>query len=130
VASQDDLTIQPHLVRLVAAELLYQRGTPPQATGAVLGQPRILALLAEAYGQAAQPEAGLEVLTEALAAVEKTGERWYEVEIYRLQGVLLQQQSRPDTSQAETCYQKALEIARHQHTKAWELRTATSLARL
>jgi predicted ATPase len=32
VASQDGLTIQPHLLRLVAAELLYQRGTPPQAT--------------------------------------------------------------------------------------------------
>ena len=51
-----------------------------------------LALLAEAYGKVGQAEEGLTVLTEALAAVDKTGERFYEAELYRLQGELTLQQ--------------------------------------
>ncbi len=43
---------------------------------------------------------------------------------------MLLQQAVPDTSQAETCFQQALTIAREQHAKAWELRVAASLARL
>jgi class 3 adenylate cyclase/predicted ATPase len=51
--------------------------TAYRATGAELVRPYYLALLAEAYGQGGQVEAGLAVLAEALAAVEKTGERWW-----------------------------------------------------
>ena len=47
-----------------------------------------LALLAEAYGKAGQAEEGLTVLAEALARVDKTGERFYEAELYRLKGEL------------------------------------------
>ncbi len=50
--------------------------------------------------------------------------------MYRLRGELLLQQTAPDASQAETCLQQALAIARHQEAKSWELRAATSLARL
>ena len=46
-----------------------------RATGAEMGRPYFLALLAEAYGKAGQGEEGLTVLAEALAAVDKTGER-------------------------------------------------------
>jgi predicted ATPase len=49
----------------------------------------VLALLAEAYGKARQVKDGLDALAEALAIVSKTGERWYEAEIYRLRGELL-----------------------------------------
>src|SRR5262249_38095761 len=51
-------------------------------------------------------------------------------EVYRLQGELLQRQAVPDAAQAEACFQQALAIARHQQAQSWELRTATSLARL
>ena len=47
-----------------------------------------LVFLAEAYGDVGQPEEGLTVLAEALAQVEKTGERLYEAELYRLKGEL------------------------------------------
>ena len=56
-----------------------------------LGQPHRLSLLAEAYGQAGQPEAGLQVLTEALTLVAATEERWWEAELHRLKGALLLQ---------------------------------------
>ena len=56
--------------------------------GAVLWRPYFLALLAEAYGKVGQVEEGLNVLAEALATVDKTGERFYEAELYRLRGEL------------------------------------------
>ena len=57
-----------------------------RATGAETLRPYFLALLAEAYGAMGQPEAGLTVLAEALTLADKTGERWWEPEIYRLKG--------------------------------------------
>src|SRR5262249_51794688 len=77
-----------------------------------------------------QPEAGLAALAEALTLVETTGERWYEAEIYRLKGALLVQQNTANQAEAETCFHHALDIARNQQAKSFELRAATSLARL
>jgi class 3 adenylate cyclase/predicted ATPase len=65
--------------------------TASRATGAEVGRPHFLALLAEAYGKAGQVERGLVVLAEALDVVAKTGERYYEAELYRLKGELLLQ---------------------------------------
>ena len=62
--------------------------------------------------------------------MEKTGERCYEAELHRLQGELLLQQVIADVDQAETCFQQALDIARRQQAKSWELRAAMSLSRL
>jgi predicted ATPase len=89
-----------------------------------------LALLAEAHGTMGQPEAGLTVLTEALALVDTTGERWYAPELHRLKGELLLQQSSDNQAEAETCFQQAISTARSQQAKSLELRAATSLARL
>jgi class 3 adenylate cyclase/predicted ATPase/energy-coupling factor transporter ATP-binding protein EcfA2 len=101
-----------------------------RATGTELVRPYRLALLAEAHGTLGEPEAGLTVLTEALTLAETTGERWYEPELYRLKGALLLQQSSDNQAEGEHCFQKALDIARNQQAKSFELRTATSLARL
>jgi predicted ATPase len=100
------------------------------ATGAKVMQPYFLGLLAEAYGEDGHPEAGLNALDEALAVVDDTEARFFEAELYRLKGTLLLRQSVADAAQAETCFRQALSIARHQQAKSWELRTATSLARL
>jgi predicted ATPase len=62
--------------------------------GAELGRPHNLALLAKAYGRAGQIQKGLSLLAEALEAAEKTGDRWYEAELYRLRGELTLAQSR------------------------------------
>jgi predicted ATPase/DNA-binding winged helix-turn-helix (wHTH) protein len=101
-----------------------------QATGAAVFRPYYLAFLAEAYGKLGQAGEGLTLLGEALAAVHKTGERFYEAEIYRLQGELLLVRSAENHGEAETSLQQALRVARHQQTKSLELRAAMSLARL
>jgi predicted ATPase len=101
-----------------------------RATGAVAMQPCFLALLAEAQGTMGQPAEGLTTLTEALTLVDTTGERWYEAELHRLKGELLLQQNSHNQANAETCFHHALDLARTQQAKSFELRTATSLARL
>src|SRR5262249_7999007 len=62
--------------------------------------------------------------------VETTGERWYESEIYRLKGALLLQQASDHQAEAESAFHHALEIARNQQAKSFELRIATSLTKL
>jgi class 3 adenylate cyclase/predicted ATPase len=111
-------------------EQMIQGLVAHRATGAELGRTYFLALLAEAYGTTGEPEAGLTVLTEALTRVDTTGERWYEAELHRLKGELLLQQSSDHQAEAENCFHHALEIARSQQAKSFELRTATSLAKL
>jgi len=99
-------------------------------------QSYFLALLAEAYGKGGQAEEGLHVLAEALAHVDKTGERYYEAELYRLKGELTLQQLKVQGSkfkveeEVEECFLKAIEIARWQQAKSLELRAVMSLARL
>jgi TOMM system kinase/cyclase fusion protein len=101
-----------------------------RATGAELWRPYLLALLAEAHGTIGEREEGLTLLTETLTLVDITGQRWYEAELYRLQGALLLQGSSENSTEAETCFHHALDLARNQQAKSLELRAATSLARL
>jgi predicted ATPase len=118
-----------------------------RAVGGELAQSYFLALLAETHGDSEQTEEGLAVLAEALAAVYRTGERFWEAELYRLKGQLaLQSQVQspkskvpsiqhltPNTqaeAEAEACFHKAIVIARQQGTKALELRAVMSLSRL
>ena len=66
------------------------------AVGAKLGQPYLLAVLAEAYGKAGQPAEGLNVLAEALTVAQNTGDCFFEAELHRLKGQLtLQSQTSP-----------------------------------
>jgi predicted ATPase/DNA-binding winged helix-turn-helix (wHTH) protein/class 3 adenylate cyclase len=101
-----------------------------QATGAAVFRPYYLAFLAEAHAKVGQAEDGLTALAEAFAAVHKSGERFYEAELYRLKGELLLMRSAENLGEAEACFQQALCIARCQQAKSWELRAAMSLARL
>jgi class 3 adenylate cyclase/predicted ATPase len=101
-----------------------------RATGAVVYQPYFLALLAEAYGTMGQPEAGLTALAEALTLVDTTGGRWYAPELYRLKGALLLQLNANNQAEAENCFHQAIVGAQSQQAQSWELRAATSLARL
>jgi predicted ATPase len=111
-------------------EQIHQGLTAWRATGAEIQLPPFLALLAEAHGTLGEPEAGLAVLAEALVHGEHTGERYYEAEIHRLKGELLLQQSSSNQTEAESCFHQAIAIAQNQQAKSFELRTATSLARL
>ena len=72
----------------------------------------------------------LRLLAKVLDRVERTGERWFEAELYRLKGGVMLSLPEDDGREAEGCFRRALDIARHQQAKSWELRAATSLARL
>ena len=87
-----------------------------------------LGSLALAHARAGQAEAALDLLSEALAAVEDMDERVFEAELHRIIGdALLSMQRR---GEAEVEFTRALAIARQQQAKSWELRAAMSLARL
>jgi predicted ATPase len=125
-----------------------------QVVGTELGRPSCLALLAEAYGTVGQVEEGLTLLAEALAIVERTGERFYVAELYRLKGQLTLQKAaardwrlgmgssssqasslKPQApsgvaQEAEGYFLTAIEIACRQQAKSLELRASSSLARL
>jgi len=103
-----------------------------RATGAELQRPYFLSLLAEAYEKVRQPEEGLAVLAEALAIVDKTGGRSWDAELNRRKGelLLMQQGKGQKVDEAEEYFQQALNIARRQQAKSFELRTAMSLSRL
>ena len=65
------------------------------------------------------------MLAEAVAAAQNIGERWYEGERHRLKGDLLLALSVDHQAEAEACFQQALDVARRQQAKSWELRAAT-----
>ena len=88
------------------------------------------AQLAEAHAWMGQYEKGLTLLAEALAVTNATEERRWEAELHRVKGELLLTQGPEAYTEAETCFRQALDVARHQQAKSWELRAATSLARL
>jgi adenylate cyclase len=100
-----------------------------RAISAGVGLTGFLTLLAAAYGQARQPEAGFNVLAEALTMANHHGEHYYTAEIHRLTGELLLAHT-SDGPGAETAFQHALDLARRQHARALELRATISLSRL
>ena len=103
-----------------------------RTTGMETSETFYLALLAEGYGRSEQPEEGLKILAEALAAVDQSGVRFYEAELYRLKGELLLAQASTghEVQEAEACFRQALAVARRQQAKWLELRAAISLSRL
>jgi DNA-binding winged helix-turn-helix (wHTH) protein/predicted ATPase len=107
--------------------------------GAQVLHPWGLAMLAQGYARVGQPAVGLAVLAKAHARMAVTHEAFYAAEIARLEGELHLQAGAqaPDVgagtspvATAEACFQQALEVARRQQARWWELRAAMSLAQL
>jgi predicted ATPase len=101
-----------------------------RAIGAELECSHWLALLAEAYRDSTRPAEGLHLIAEALDHAARTGVVYYAAELHRLEGELRLRCDAADEQRAEAGFRRALEIARAQKAKSWELRAATSLARL
>ncbi|HTU19450.1 MAG TPA: protein kinase [Gemmataceae bacterium] len=100
-----------------------------RASGTQLTLPIQQSILAEAYARIGRFEEAWQNLDEALALVDKNDERFQEAELHRLKGELLSEL--PDQGlAAESCFRQAIETARRQHSRAWELRATMSLAHL
>jgi predicted ATPase len=87
-----------------------------------------LGSLADAQAKAGQPEDGLTTIAEALTLAEQSNEHHWLAELYRLKGELLLAMG--DETGAEASLQKAIEVARRQQAKSWELRATVTLCRM
>jgi predicted ATPase len=85
--------------------------------------------LAQAYAESGQLEVAQQVFAEALAVTERSGELWWQPELYRLRGELLLMPG-GDPAAAEHCFRSAIELARRQQSRSLELRAAVSLCRM
>ena len=113
-----------------AAQVIIAGLTALQETGAATFVPWHLTHLARAYIAVGQfPDAG-RCVREAMAAMEKTNDKWFEAEVHRLAGELALASPEPDAAKAQAYFEQALGVARRQQAKSWELRAAMSLARL
>ena len=102
-----------------------------RAAGYVLRYTGFLSVLAHALGGAGQVDLGLATIAEALARSEHGEGRWNISELLRVKGELLLIEGAPKAAAAaEECFRQALDWARRQGALSWELRAATSLARL
>ncbi len=100
------------------------------STGAHLFVPYFLSLLARACLKLGEPREGLRVIGEALERARTTGELVWEAELLRLEGELRLAGPPEDLAGARDCFRRAIEVARRQKARSWELRAALSLARL
>jgi predicted ATPase len=90
----------------------------------------LIALHAEATARIGRVEDALTILNETLTHVQQTGEQVDYAEMLRLRGEMLLMRDRSGMAEAENCFRAALDVARAQEAKWWELRTTVSLARL
>jgi predicted ATPase len=101
-----------------------------RSTGNTMWTPLFLSYLARANAEIGQFDTAWTNIREAVAAVGTTKENWCEAEINRIAGEIALLGTTPDVVKAEAYFANALEIARKQQAKSWELRAAMSAARL
>jgi len=99
-------------------------------TGGSPNREDFLAHRALAYVAMGRFQDALNALNRSLEAAQKYGEHVHEAETHRLKGEVLLKMERANIQDAQQCFEKAIEIGKRQGAKLWELRAATSLARL
>jgi class 3 adenylate cyclase/tetratricopeptide (TPR) repeat protein len=98
--------------------------------GGVPRQAFTAAMLAKGYEKLERIDQAIEMLDDQRVRIQRSGERLDEAELYRVKGELLYARDGASSSEGESCLRKAIEIARRQESRWWELRATTSLARL
>jgi class 3 adenylate cyclase/predicted ATPase len=99
-----------------------------QSLGSGLAVPWFLGELAEGLRSIGRCDDALDVVSDALRQIERSGERQFAAELNRIAGMALLTQEKP--VEAESSFRRAREIARTQGARMWELRATMSLARL
>jgi predicted ATPase len=113
-----------------AASLMASGIALLRSTGTTYWLPTFRSYLAMAYAELSQFDDAWCCLSEAMTAIERTGETWFEADVYRIAGEVALQGPQTDAAKAEAYFKHALGVARQQQAKSWELRAAMSLARL
>ena len=113
-----------------AVQAITSGMTSLRSIGASLSEPWNLWHLAVAYAELGQADDARRCIDDAIDKVERSKERWCEAEVHRIAGEIALKSLAPDAEQAEKYFDRALAVARRQQAKSWELRAATSMARL
>jgi predicted ATPase len=113
-----------------ATDMLMSGIAAYRTTGATLWLPHHWPRLARAHAELGQFEDAWRCIGEAMTAVETTKEEWCEAEVHRVAGEIALKSPEPDAAKAQAYFERALAVAREQQAKSWELRAATSMARL
>ena len=101
-----------------------------RSAGTAFWMPLHSSYLGRAYAELGQFDDALRSIGEAIDTIETTKETWFEAEASRIAGEIALQSPKPDATKAQEYFERALAIAREQQVKSWELRAATSMARL
>jgi predicted ATPase len=113
-----------------AIEILTPALDAYRSTAATIYIPFVSLHLARAFAELGQVSEAWRSIDEAMTASTKTKEKWAEAEIHRTAGEIALISPEADLATAEVCFERALAVARTQQAKSWELRAATSMARL
>jgi len=113
-----------------AVEIIISADQIARQTGTTLWAPRKKTLLAGAYARLGQFDLARACISEALEAVVRTKETWFEAEIHRVAGEIELASPERNAAESQKRFERALYVARVQNARSLELRAATSLARL
>jgi predicted ATPase len=113
-----------------ATDMLISGIAAYRTTGATAWLPLHLPRLARAHAELGQFEEAWRCIGEAMTLVETAKEKWCEAEVHRVAGEIALMSPEQDAAKSQAYFERALAVARAQQAKSWELRTATSLARL
>jgi class 3 adenylate cyclase/predicted ATPase len=112
-------------VHVITSGIIARRSTAATAL-----EPFCLSYLAGALAELDNFDDALSCIREAMTKIETTKESWFEAEIKRMAGEIALLLPDPDATKAEEYFEHALSVSRAQQAKSWELRAATSMARL
>jgi class 3 adenylate cyclase/predicted ATPase len=101
-----------------------------RSAGSTIFTPEHEFMLAIAHADSGQFDDAWSCIGKAMTAMQATRERWCEAEAHRVAGEIALKSPQPDSAKAQAYFEHSLTVARAQQAKSWELRTATSLARL
>jgi predicted ATPase len=113
-----------------AVQMITSGMTALRSTGATLFIPWYLSNLARAHAQLGEVNEAERNIGEAMTTLKTGKENWCEAEVNRTAGEISLLAPRPDTAKGEVYFNHALDVARRQQAKSWELRAAMSMARL
>jgi len=99
--------------------------------GSEISVPHFICMLAEVLGQSGRTDEALVEIDQAISIADRTGGRYFQAEAYRMKGELIRRRrGEGGRAAAEDCFRHALEIARPQEARGFEIRALLSLARL
>jgi predicted ATPase len=101
-----------------------------RTAGGAIEEPHMLGYYIDLLARTGQADEAITVLANTTATSSEKGMIYWDAELHRQKGALLLSLADGNGAEAEACFKQAIEIARGQSAKSFELRAAMDLARL